>query len=416
VRTRVYGIYNGFLLLMLAVLGMTCAHAGQDPVGTAAERIAGRAYPSVFQAWNPADNLKGEDPQVTVARHDLVFHGAEFFKLRWNNPYQGLATGFTPKSITEALARRASLLKMNPHMILLLEIRYRDAQGSTPPANWPDAWKKHWRGYLPDDHPWWKRDAAGKRVMGWAEGGYIQLDFANPQFREQVATQCAAAVRSGVVDGVMLDWWDDDDARLALVRAIRARIGEGALILANANDRTTPRTAPYLNGYFMECYRSQTAADWARIAETLQWAEGHLRAPRINCLESWYHQSREDLPLMRAITTLSLTLSNGYCLFSDPNPLPTPDHLHNWYPFWERRLGTPVAAGAKQPNGTIRREFTAGTVVYNPMGNGNVAVTFDTPHRSVATGRISTTHLLADCDGDLFLLPPTAQPHKSLTC
>ncbi|MBV5332780.1 hypothetical protein JZU54_04275 [bacterium] len=40
-----------------------------------------------------------------------------------------------------------------------------------------------------------------------------------------------------MVDGIMLDWWQDDDERLALVKAVRARIGEGALILANANDR-----------------------------------------------------------------------------------------------------------------------------------------------------------------------------------
>ena len=49
------------------------------------------------------------------------------------------------------------------------------------------------------------------------------------------------------------------------------------------------------------------------------------------------------MTLMRATTTLSLTLSDGYCLFADPDPLPTADHLHDWYPYWNKSLGKAVA-------------------------------------------------------------------------
>lgn len=351
-------------------------------------RLADSAFPSVFQAWNPADNLK-EDPRLTESRHDLIFHGARFFGLEWNNSCEGLATGFTPASVQVARRRRQALLERNPHLVLLVEIRYRDAHHS----------------FLPEGHRWWRRDASGKLVMGWEEGGYIQLDYDNPEYRDQVARQAQAAVKSGVVDGVMLDWWQDDETRLALIQAVRRAVGDKALILANANDRTTPRTAPFINGYFMECYRSKTAADWTRIADTLVWAETHLRPPRINCLESWFHQSRADEHLMRATTTLALTLSDGYCLFSDPNPLPTPDHLHDWYPFWEKTLGKPVAGGAKQKDGSVTREFSGGTAVYNPLGNTAVNVAFDAPRTSAATGRTGKAHTVAAGDGDLFLNP-----------
>lgn len=354
---------------------------------SAAARIAGRSFPSIFQAWNQADNLKDEDPAVTLARHDLVFHGADFYGLQWDNPAVGVATAFTKRSLIRGQARRAALLARNPNQILLMEIRYRDAP----------------RGYLPAESPWWKRDQDGKVVMGWAEGGYMLLDFANPAFREQVAAQCAAAVRSGVVDGVMLDWWQDDADRLALITAIRRRIGEQALILVNANDRTTPRTAPYINGYFMECYRSETAEDWKRIAETLTWAEQHLRAPHITCVETWYQHSRNDLDRMRATTTLALTLSDGYCLFSDPNPLPTPDHLHNWYAFWDQKLGAPLAPGCLRPDGAYQREFVQGTALYNPVGNPPVSITFDTPRTSAATGRRDSKHTLQGGDGDCYM-------------
>ena len=279
------------------------------------------------------------------------------------------------------------MLRLNPNLILLMEIRYRDAA----------------RDFLPANHPWWRRDKAGKIVKGWEEGGYFQLDFSNPDYRAHVAEQAEAAVKSGVVDGIMLDWWGDDDDRLALVRTIRRRIGEDALVLANANDRTTPRTAPFINGYFMECCYTKTVADWRRIADTLVWAEKNLRSPRINCLETWYHQSRNDLNLMRATTTMALTLSDGYCLFADPDPLPTPDHLHNWYPFWDRKLGQPLSPGIKRADGSVVREFSKGTVVYNPMGNDPVSITFDKPMVSAATGAQSSVHKLNGGDGDYFL-------------
>jgi hypothetical protein len=125
----------------------------------------------------------------------------------------------------------------------------------------------------------------------------------------------------------------------------------------------------------------------------------------VNCVETWFHNSRNDLNLMRATTTLALTLFNGYCLFSDPNPLPTPDHLHNWYPFWNKSLGRPVSAGTTTADGTVRREFDGGTVVYNPMGNKNVDLVFSQPRTSVATGRTAKEHQLASPDGDLYLQP-----------
>lgn len=382
----IYVVLLASLLVVSACSGMKERTAVKD--GSVQSRIAGRTFPSVFQAWNPADNLPGEDALVTAARHDLIFHGASFFGLRWDHAYSGLATGFTQSSIAQGLARREKLLELNPNLVLLMEIRYRDAH----------------RSFMPEDHEWWRRDANGALVMGWEEGGYIQLDFSNPAYRAHVAQRARAAVESGVVDGVMLDWWRDDADRLALIEAVREAVGEDALILANANDRTMPQSAHLINGYFMECTRSATAGDWRRIADTLAWAEKNLREPRINCLETWYHVSREDLHLMRATTTLSLTLSDGYCLFSDPNPLPTPDHLHNWYAFWDHDLGKALAPGEWREDGSVIREFAKGTVVYNPMGNRTVTVSFDKPKTSAATGTRAREHSIAPGDGDIYMV------------
>lgn len=357
-------------------------------------RISERGFPSVFQAWNPADEPKNSSPEALLARHDLIFHGPEFFGLRWSKAPVGLADSFTPESVGAARKRRAALLERNPNTVLIAEIRYRDAHAS----------------YLPDDHPWWKRDkATGKRLPGWEEGGYWLLDFAHPDFRRQVAAQARAAVSSGVLDGVMLDWWDDDDDRLALIKAVREAIGPETLVLANANDRQTPRTAPSINGYFMECYRTKTAEDWRRIATTLQWAEKNLRKPHTNCVESWWHQSRDDRPLMRLVTTLTLCLSEGYCLFSDPNDLPKPDHLHRWYDFWNKSLGKPLERGTPlgmadkaHPLGWYR-DFERGRVVCVLPDAKPFEIQLDVPHRSCATGKLSKTHTIPPGDGDLLI-------------
>jgi hypothetical protein len=352
---------------------------------TTPERIAARSFPSVFQAWNPADNLKGEDKWTTLARHDLVFHAPDFIGVNWAGEFQGESTTFTKDSQESAKQTRKLLLGKNPNLIMLAELRYRDAHQS----------------YLPENHAWWKR-VDGKRAIGWEEGGYFLLDIANPDYRRQVVRQAKAVMNSEVFDGLMLDWWEDDTDRLALIKAIREEIGNKALILVNANDRKTPGTAAFVNGYFMECYKSKTVEDWNQIAETLEWAESNLKEPRINCLETWFHKSRNDLQLMRATTTLSLTLSDGYCLFSDPNPLATPDHLHDWYEFWDRSLGRPKAKGDRNRDGSIHRQFDRGLAVYNPLGNKPVAVEFTTPHIAASSRKTGMTFTVPPGDGDLF--------------
>jgi hypothetical protein len=359
-----------------------------DPV-TVRERLAARQYPSIFQAWNAADNVPDEDPWTTVARHDLVWGSPWFFGLAWASYTPGLVTGFTEESVAAAQDLRGRLLASNPNVVLIAEIRYRDAH----------------RSFLPEDHRWWLRDEDGSTIAGWEEGGYDLLAFNDAEYRAHVATRAQAAVATGVIDGVLLDWWSDDPDRLELVSAVRQAIGPNALIIVNSNDREVPASAPYVNGLFMEAYRSETPDDWRRIENTLTWAEESLREPRVNCLETWFHDSRADLSLMRATTTLALTLSDGYCLFSDPNPLPTSDHLHDWYAFWDKGLGQPSGAAVEGPDGAYRREFTGGTVVYNPSGGAPLTTVFRSDRISRATGLLGRAHIVAPGDGDIFLTP-----------
>jgi len=363
-----------------------------------AQRIADRSFPSVFQAWSEADNLPNELPIKTVARHDLVWYVAEQLGLKWDNKYTGLGTSFTPESLLVAQLARKTMLDYNPNLILLAALQYRDAQ--------PD--------WLPQDSPWWAHDANGNRIGGPSEYGVYLLDTHNPSFRTQVVAQAKALIDTGDFDGIMLDWWDDTDPdRISLVKEIRSAIGEDKLIIVNTNWRTAPNSAAYVNGLYMEdcfwypqrpvCLTPLTPQEWQKTSDTLLWAEANLRQPHINALETWYVNSRNDLNRMRATTTLALTHSNGYALFAGPDDLPTEDHLHNWYPFWDKTLGKPFAAMFKRSDGAFQREFEGGTVIYNPMGNGAISVIFTEPRISAATSQSATTFTLDTMDGDLYL-------------
>jgi hypothetical protein len=372
-------------LLFVLLLSQACRlSAGELPV---AQRIEHRSFPSVFQAWNGATPLAGHDADTMLTKHDLAFLHPGTLGLVSSNAFEGMALTFTATSLNSARRKRTDLLALNSNLVLLAEVRYRDAP----------------KGFLPEDSLWWKRDDRGQFIVGWPEGGYRLLDVQSQDWHAQVAKRARALVQSGVFDGVMLDWWIDDDARLSLIQQVRAAIGPEALILVNANDRVIPRTASYVNGLFMECYRSKTSADWQRISDTLRWAEINLRPPRINCVETWFHQSRDDLALMRPVTTLTLTQSDGYGLFSDPNDLPTPDHLHDWYPFWDRGLGRPKGKGQLRADGSWERAYSGGDVIYNPPGNQRIEVKFDRQMRSRATGHLGTAHIIAPGDGDIFL-------------
>lgn len=355
----------------------------------------------MFQAWFPAQNLnagpKGpvqslagdEDALLTIARHDLYFTGWGALRLKGTTAFPGLATGFTPDSIQRALQNRSALRAKNPNLLILAEVRYYNAP----------------QGYYPPDSPWWKRDANGQLAHRPEEKDLFLLDYANPDLQASVASQCQALMLTHVVDGCMLDWWSQDDAvHLSLIRKVRTAIGDNALLIVNVNNTVPRLSAPYINGIFMEGFGARYFPDWHTAAENLLWAQSHLCAPAITLLEGWFQTSRNDYALMREVTTLSLTHSNGYVLFGDPNPLPTPDHLHDWYPFWDKTLGKPTGPLAQPgPSHTFLREFEHGTAVFNPPGNGRAHLHFSAQRISAATGLRSRDHDLNGGDGDLYL-------------
>jgi hypothetical protein len=279
-------------------------------------------------------------------------------------------------------------------MIFLLEVRWRDAPGS----------------FLPEDSPFWRRNADGSRVPGWDNGPepYYLLNPENEAFRANIGRQARLAIESGIYDGIMLDW----SGHLEVVKAVRAAIGEDALIIVNIHDNVEHAKlyAPLINGSFMECNPDgpglatrSNGTTWDKLRDGYVFMETHLREPRLNCLEVWGH--RDDHRRLRAATTLALTHGNGAVLYADPNPLPAPDHMHDWYPLWDVSLGRPVGERQTRPDGIVERAFERGLVLYNHLGNGTRKVQFPRDLKRASDGKVGSEFWVSDADGDLFITP-----------
>ena len=404
-----FNLRRGYMLLVLVSgTSLTCTRTMVQQGTTMNHKVLARDYPSVFQAWYgidmpgfPQDNL--EQRLQSAAKHDLLWEeplsqlgeGVELvLGLVWDHPNHGLAGRFTEASLAQARSNRKRLVELNPNMLLLMEIRWRDAP----------------RSFLPEDSPWWLRDSSGNIVKGWLGGWepFYMLNYEHEAFQDNVARQAKIAVESGVYDGIMLDW----SGHFEVIKKIRQAIGPEKLIIVNIHDDIEDGRlySPYINGSFMELNPLDSTSvfnsnkrNWSKIREALLYFEEHLLPPRINCLEVW--GNRDDLSRMRATTTLGLTHSDGYILYGDPNPLKTPDHLHDWYPFWDTPLGKPVSKRIDRSDGAFQRDFKSGTVVYNPFGNPGVILEFKEDRVRASDGKVSKQFALDGRDGDIFLFP-----------
>ena len=384
-------------------------------------RLRNRTFPSIFTAWAstvPNQPQLPEKQQLTL--HDLyfsthIFDGWEYFfdtGAHWD------LRGHLPTLV----AARNGYLEFNPNMIFLCEIRVRDAH-------------KH---LFPEDSGYWVKDSHGMPIEAWP--GHYLLNFTSPDVQDMIVGQVLAVERCGLYDGIFFDWWSERTAVLAddsnlwtggyvgfeaeqrardiILERIRAEARPNFLILVNTNRSTIPRTAPHINGSFMETGTPSGVLKYLdgdddegierALLETegsLRWLEDNLREPHINSLEGWGFpdespDSPRNLRWMRAFTTLSLTHSDGYVLFNDGI-----QHAHYWYDFWDADLGQPVGEKGQVYQGTdglYIREYTNGWAVYNHSGSPQV-IRLPEEVQGVASGLVNVEHALANLDGEMYL-------------
>ena len=252
------------------------------------------------------------------------------------------------------------------------------------------------------------------------------IDFTLPGAEDHFVQMAVSVAKCGIFDGIFMDLWAEEEAEIpatsntehlyhgnrvealvSLVKRIREAVGDDFLIIVNTGTLKIPRSAPYVNGAFIETLDAVYPRErLVEIENVLSWYEENLRYPQVNCLnirrslsEPW--DSPANQQLVRTTTTLSLTHSNGYINFKGQ----ANDVLY-WPPFWNADLGRPIGEKGQlyeAIDGLFIREFTGGWAVYNRSGK---AQTISLPQETTAVSRqttASTEHTIPDLDGEIFL-------------
>ena len=427
------------------------------PLGTSIiSRIQTRDYPSVFQAWDDLiglektqENTESWDNEILytehLTKHDL--HWSSFFGLEWNTsaaePTYGLSTRLGG-DLEEAKAVRQQQLILNPNMVFLVEIRLHNHFNL-------DA--------LPPNSNFWLRNTIGDNVKNNVAWDEYSLDILNSGLQQLLINRIVGIAECGLFDGVLLDGFNNQgagyyshlnigtdeeiiEAHARILKGVRERVRDDFLILANASDQKIPRHSEYINGSFMEIgpwhHGGYNYKYLQKIEDTLLWNEKNLRSPQINSLRpqgfgQYPPNAPENKRWMRLFTTMSLTHSDGYILYTtgrsdffngfDEEGKFIPHHEHIWYSFWDAPLGGTLGGDetkgvlyrppkGKEIEGLFIREFTNGYAVYNRSGK-----TQEIELPQEVTGWASGVenqrrHTLADLDGEIYLksglqTPPT---------
>ena len=396
-------------------------------------RIENIQYPSIFQACGSIVNRPELSWVEQLASHDLFFCRGEF-GVDWIQAPDRIVL-----TLREAKVRAKEGRDRNPNILLLASIEFYGA---------------------PPESPYALRDESGNVIIDHNWGGAF-ADFRHPDIQKRVIEKAHEIAKCGLFDGIAIDHWGKPGlgditleetvaAKNRMIQAIRDGVDDDFLILVTTTNEIIPTQhhAEYINGFFMETIEGYeggyTYAGLAHIENTLLWAEENLREPQINCLagrgiRSELLDSPRNLQWMRLWTTMSLTHSDGYVMFTMGGNLNHPPHpfeflpghadwhaqgkphthqnSHYWYDFWDAPLGRPIGGDETKAQlyedreGLFIREFTNGWAVYNRSGK---AQEIELPQEvsgwssGVEHQRL---HTLADLDGEIYLkseTPPTA--------
>ena len=385
------------------------------------ERIKNRSFPSVFQAWNDVVGLDYLTWEQRNVLHDL--HWSAHFGLNWDTtlaqPTYGVATR-RAGDLEGARETKQRRLAQNPNMVFLRDVRIFNHQSLEA---------------FPPNSGFWLRDAQGQIVRNSLNEYFF--NFLKPEVQDLLIKRIIAIARCGLFDGVMLDSFNrhgtrfgarehfypitDEEiiqAHLNIFRAVRSQVRDDFLIVINTNRSKATRYAQYVNGTFMETGKDYsggyTHGGLAEIENTLTWSEQSFREPQINCLEGYGvgsepPDSPNNLRWMRLFTTMSLTHSDGYVLYTDGvRDLGGPHHGHLWHSFWDANLGKPIGPKTQHyenVDGLFVREFTNGWAVYNRSGSAQTITlpSSATPVSDRGDNAASQTHTLPDLDGEIYL-------------
>ena len=413
------------------------------------EKVQTRSLPSITAPWAEwfVNNHHLSYAEVR-ASHDMIW--SPEFGLRFQRTDEGVSL---VGDWIEARKQQEALLALNPNAILLCEVNMRGADPASPFLK---------ALYSSDDFPW-ITDASGEIIPGVPAERYTDLliDFTHPIAQDIIVDQAIAVAESGLWDGILFGYWNEENvvlkghrsyeaeqnARESILQRIRDAVEDDFLIIVGGAGKLR-FGAPYINGIILHSDRQDFSNDQQtgliELESNLLWAEENLREPRTNYLQA--RGIGSELPLsptnkqaMRCFTTLFLAHSDGYFLYTMGVDWGEP-HLHDdfywnyphkhtysnywnqhtnshdtflhehgnthyWYDFWDADLGHPIGKKGQlylNRKGLFIREFTNGWVVYNRSGKAQ-KIQLPESATGVTSGITGISHTVPDLDGEIYL-------------
>ena len=384
------------------------------------DRIKNKSYPAIFSGWSNILNKPNLNKLDRFSLFDLSFGYS--FGLKWRLTSKGWKLS---GDVERAIADREVLRNNNPNALYLIPIPYHSVRSDTHPL-YADYYLRDENGTpLVDEAQIWNLTYESAVESGEAFG--ILLDFSIPELQDIVVQHAIAISECGLYDGIMFDHWGEGRrlenyhseavehaARTIILKRIRNVVDDNFLIVVNTGAETIPKWAPYINGAFMELessvygtreWEGYTVKDLIVHEDVLTWSEQNMRHPRINCLEGFglineSPDSDNNLRWMRLFTTMSLTHSDGYMLYTEGR-----SHSAYWHDFWDVDLGKPISDKAQTYNGInglFIREFDHGWAVYNRSGQSQ-SIRFESHVSGTASEFGGTEHTIPDLDGEIYL-------------
>jgi len=228
------------------------------------------------------------------------------------------------------------------------------------------------------------------------------INFEHPEWPAVMAEKALNFMNAGL-DGIMLDWWHNDAgngrsdedveaARLAIIKAMREKVGDDFILMGNVNWSVSDPTSQYLSGVFLELwkpdpgegygltYNDEDSSVWKpsieRMEDLLKYWDTNLQWPKIIAFEPWKittgdyiadRNSEENYAYAKLFTAMAVVIpDNGYILYADNNDdWDGGDHQHAYYDFFHTDLGKPTSGMVEVMEGVAYKRFEKGIVVYN---------------------------------------------------
>ena len=378
------------------------------PFGDSVEsRIKNRNFPSIVGMYPEGEG---------AAKYD--FNYGTSLGLSWRTsqtePF-GLRTQLAG-DIEQAKVIHQQLLQRNPNMLFFREIRIHN---HLPPNDTA----------FPVDSDFWLQDSEGRIVQN--SNGEHMMNLLNPDLQDLFIERIVGLSQCGIFDGILLDGFGGDgelgnwfateliiEARIRILREVRERVRDDFLIIVNAGRTKPDRYAEYVNGSAMEPgedYKGTASGTYKLLQvldETLLWNEENLRLPIVNWGEGFLlpdqpPDSPDNQRRMRMFTARGLTHSDSYVrlTYAAGSWSKWMDTANFWYDFWDADLGQPIGKKGQlcdNCEGLFIREFTKGWAVYNRSGKPQ-KIQLPTQATGVEGGITSTTHIVPDLDGEMYL-------------